>query len=73
MTYIVINQSNLFDGSMNTEYATEADADQAASNALQKSPTSIMVTAKLLKKFKAEVVVTSEDATTTVPEVTPEE
>ena len=67
MTYIVVNRTNAFADITRNEYASEELAEAAARAALQTTPSDVLITAQLLKKFKAEVVVTSEDAAT-VPE-----
>ncbi len=64
MTYIVVNRTNAFADITRNEYASEELAEEAARAALQISTSDVLITARLLNKFKAEVVVTSESAAT---------
>jgi hypothetical protein len=61
MPYIVINTSNSYDPSNQTEYATEAEADAKAREILQAFPQSNVRTAQLLKTYRAQVTITAED------------
>lgn len=65
MTYIVVNRTNAFADITRNEYASEELAEAAARAALQTNPSDVLITARLLSKFKAEVVVTSESASST--------
>lgn len=62
MPFIVINSSNNFDPIHQNEYATEKEADAAARQLLEEQPAAIVRTAQVLKRFKAQVTVSVEEA-----------
>lgn len=55
--YIVINQTNSFDPANTQRFATEAEAETKATEILTANPGHVVVTAKLLKSFKAAVTI----------------
>ncbi|MFJ7811063.1 hypothetical protein ACIQYQ_09505 [Pseudomonas asiatica] len=63
MPFIVINNSNNFDPIHQNEYATEQEADAAARKLLEEQPAAIVRTAQVLKRYKAQVTVSVEEAT----------
>ncbi|MBF8703004.1 hypothetical protein [Pseudomonas putida] len=62
MPFIVINNSNNFDPIHQNEYATEQEADAAARKLLEEQPAAIVRTAQVLKRYKAQVTVSVEEA-----------
>ncbi|MDZ5111871.1 hypothetical protein [Pseudomonas putida] len=62
MPFIVINTSNNFDPIHQNEYATEQEADAAARQLLEEQPAAIVRTAQVLKRYKAQVTVSVEEA-----------
>lgn len=62
MTYIVINKTNNFDNMNAMEFETLEEVDAAARQILQKEPGAQVVTAQLIKRYKAEVVISEEPA-----------
>lgn len=60
MPYVVINRSNAFDPIKDIEHATEEAADAAARALLEAQPTASLLTAKVIKRYSAEVKVTAE-------------
>lgn len=62
MPFIVINTSNNFDPIHQNEYATEQEADVAARKLLEEQPAAIVRTAKVLKRYWAQVTVSVEEA-----------
>ncbi|WP_085615015.1 MULTISPECIES: hypothetical protein [unclassified Pseudomonas] len=62
MPFIVINTSNSFDPIHQNEYATEQEADAAARKLLEEQPAAIVRTAKVLKRYWAQVTVSVEEA-----------
>lgn len=62
MPFIVINSSNNFDPIHQNEYATEQEADSAARKLLEEQPAAIVRTAQVLKRYKAQVTVSVEEA-----------
>jgi hypothetical protein len=71
MPYIVINTSNSYDPSNQTEYATEAEADAKAREILQAFPQSNIRTAQLLNSYSAKVTITSKAVPETPAEPDP--
>lgn len=61
MPYIVINTTNNFDPANQIHHATEEAADQAARELLAAQPAAIVHTAKVLKRYTAEVTVTAQE------------
>ncbi|MCY1420951.1 hypothetical protein D9M71_365900 [compost metagenome] len=62
MPFIVINNSNNFDPIHQNEYATEQEADAAARKLLEEQPAAIVRTGQVLKRYKAQVTVSVEEA-----------
>ncbi|MNJ32909.1 hypothetical protein D3C77_275870 [compost metagenome] len=67
MPYIVINTTNHYDPASQLRHATEEAADQAARELLAAQPTAIVHTAKVLKRYTAEVTVTVDEPESVEP------
>ncbi|WP_028941634.1 hypothetical protein [Pseudomonas vranovensis] len=67
MPYIVINTSNHYDPANQIHHATEEAADQAARDLLSSQPAAIVHTAKVLKRYTAEVTVTVDEPESVEP------
>lgn len=59
--FIVIDRSNSFDPINTQEFATVEEAEEKVIELLQANPMRVLITAKLLKTFKAKVQVSGED------------
>lgn len=57
--YIVINKTNSFDPANNLRFATEEEAEAKVAEMLTAQPFHVILTAELLKSFKATVTVES--------------
>ncbi|ABY99280.1 hypothetical protein HMH05_02865 [Pseudomonas sp. SbB1] len=60
MPFIVIDTTNDFNPLNKRQFATEVEAETAATQELQSNPRVVLSTAKVLKIFKAEVTVTAQ-------------
>ena len=59
MPFIVIDTTNDYNPINKRQFATESEAETAATQELQSNPRVVLSTAKVLKVFKAEVTVTA--------------
>ncbi|MEW5512062.1 hypothetical protein ABGT16_05525 [Pseudomonas asiatica] len=73
MPFIVIDSTNDFNPLNKRQFATEAEAEAAATQELQTNPRVVLSTAKVLKVFKAEVTVTAQEPAEVEPQVPAEE
>ena len=73
MPFIVIDTTNDYNPINKRQFATEAEAEAAATQELQANPRVVLSTVKVLKVFKAEVTVTAQAPEEVVPEDAPEE
>ncbi|MDH0640142.1 hypothetical protein N5D52_24755 [Pseudomonas sp. GD03860] len=67
MPYIVFNATNSFDPANQIHHATEEAADLAARELLAAQPAAIVHTAKVLKRYTAEVTVTVQEPEPVAP------
>jgi len=73
MPFIVIDTTNDFNPLNKRQFATDAEAEAAATQELQTNPRVVLSTAKILKVFKAEVTVTAQEPAEVEPQVPVEE
>lgn len=73
MPFIVIDTTNDFNPLNKRQFATEVEAEAAATQELQSNPKVVLSTAKILKVFKAEVTVTAQEPAEVAPQVRAEE
>lgn len=73
MPFIVTDTTNDFNPLNKRQFATEAEAEAAATQELQANPRVVLSTAKVLKVFKAEVTVTAQEPAEVEPQVPAEE
>ncbi|WP_372030078.1 hypothetical protein [Pseudomonas kurunegalensis] len=73
MPFIVIDTTNDFNPLNKHQFATEVEAEAAATQELQSNPKVVLSTAKILKVFKAEVTVTAQEPAEVEPQVPAEE
>ncbi|AJQ46887.1 MULTISPECIES: hypothetical protein [Pseudomonas] len=73
MPFIVIDTTNDYNPINKRQFATEGEAETAATQELQSNPRVVLSTAKVIKVFKAEVTVTAQAPDEVEPEASPEE
>lgn len=73
MPFIVIDTTNDYNPLNKRQFATETEAEAAATQELQSNPRVVLSTAKVLKVFKAEVTVTAQEPAEVEPQGSAEE
>ena len=68
MPFIVIDTTNDYNPINKRPFATEAEAEAAATQELQSNPRVVLSTAKVLKVFKAQVTVTVQEPAEVEPQ-----